>query len=580
MVEDRFESREFNIRQALPWTQLFRGFGVALDHKKMLLAAVGILGMAFGWWLLAAVSYSMRTAPDWRSGKFAKWEEFQEARGQWNLFYEAAGPDPETYDASDLANSVEEFEALDSARAELRKGKAPAEVRGAILQEHPKLDPKALTVILDGRIKPYGRLRTWPWFEDRGPNPYLLLTGKSGHVDTAGNTRYVPWNRGEFFDWFLSDEIPVLIEPLVKLLRPVLYLLHPHAGFLDRFYFLLVVAWTVVTWAIFGGAITRIATLEVARNDKIGFMEALRYTIKRWQSYVFASSLPLLGIAACVIVLMLFGILSLVPVLAEFWDGILWGVVLGIAFVMTIVVIGLVGWPMIHATLSAEGSDSYDALSRCYSYVLQRPWDYIWYAVVSLVYGAAVIFFVGFFGSLMVYLGKWGVSQTPLTDYFNRDPSYMFVYTPTSYGWRDLLLEGTPVVKKGDIVTQELIDEYKHDHFRAWNYVGAGLVTLWLWALFLLMIGFGYSYFWSASTIIYLLMRRKVDDTDLDEVYLEDEEEESFTAPVAPSAPQPVSSGTPLQMVEAPTLRSSAAPSEGESSKPSGGSVPTGSSPT
>ena len=64
--------------------------------------------------------------------------------------------------------------------------------------------------------------------------------------------------------------------------------------------------------------------------------------------------------------------------------------------------------------LSAEGSDSFDALSRCYSYVLQKPWSYIWYAAVALVYGAIVVFFVGLMGSLMA-LGTQNVSQKSIT---------------------------------------------------------------------------------------------------------------------------------------------------------------------
>ncbi len=58
---------------------------------------------------------------------------------------------------------------------------------------------------------------------------------------------------------------------------------------------------------------------------------------------------------------------------------------------------------------------------------------------------------------------------------------------------------------------------------RPWNYIGAVLVSVWLYLLFLLIVGFGYSYFWTASSIIYLLMRHKVDDTDFDEVHLEEE---------------------------------------------------------
>ena len=42
MADEKFEPREINYRQWLPWTQIFRGFWVALDHKKLLLAAAGV----------------------------------------------------------------------------------------------------------------------------------------------------------------------------------------------------------------------------------------------------------------------------------------------------------------------------------------------------------------------------------------------------------------------------------------------------------------------------------------------------------------------------------------------------------
>ena len=55
MAEDKYEARETNWRQLLPWTALFQGFRVALDVNKLLLAAAGILVMAFGWWLLGVI---------------------------------------------------------------------------------------------------------------------------------------------------------------------------------------------------------------------------------------------------------------------------------------------------------------------------------------------------------------------------------------------------------------------------------------------------------------------------------------------------------------------------------------------
>src|SRR5262249_3389291 len=80
-------------------------------------------------------------------------------------------------------------------------------------------------------------------------------------------------------------------------------------------------------------------------------------------------------------------------------------------------------------------------------------------------------------------------------------------------------------------------------------------VSIWIYLVFLMVIGFGYSYFWSAATIIYLLMRQKVDDTDLDEVYLEEEDAEDVYTPPPPEAVPAKAGATPLAMVEPPVLR-------------------------
>ena len=49
---------------------------------------------------------------------------------------------------------------------------------------------------------------------------------------------------------------------------------------------------------------------------------------------------------------------------------------------------------------------------------------------------------------------------------------------------------------------------------------GATLIAFWAGCVHLLVLGFVYSYFWTASSAIYLLLRRDVDGTDMDEVYV------------------------------------------------------------
>jgi hypothetical protein len=288
-------------------------------------------------------------------------------------------------------------------------------------------------------------------------------------------------------------------------------------------------------------------------------MEAIRFTLARWLSFFSAPLIPLLIVLGFTLILAIFGLFHLIPGFGDIVvDGLFWFIPLGVALCMTIVLIGLVGWPMMYATISTEGSDSFDALSRSYSYVFQSPWNYLWYGVVAVAYGMVLVFFVGLVGSMTVYLAKWGVSKAAIVS-SQRDPSFLFVYAPESFGWRDLLLQGSQAVVNG-VLDPPAYQRYVGS-FKWYNHTGAYLVAAWLWLFFLLILGFGYSYFWSASTIIYLLMRRKVDDTDMNEVYLEEEELETPYAPI-PSDPvtTPARTGPSLQMVDAPGLKTSPPP--------------------
>jgi hypothetical protein len=530
----------------LPWTELFQGFRIALDLNKLLLAAAGIVVMAIGWWVLAYVFYYPKPifkdysrvsdeSPEDRNNK--AWADYKRDLAKWTLMHKAAGPGPTEIPIEDLADSYDEY-------VELSEGKGTPEQRAQLAKEH---------------FLPGGTLRTLPWNEDRGPNPFLLVTGKSG----------VPWEAGHFWDWLLTRELPVLIEPLYKLLQPVGYFIDPRSGALGKLYFLLVLIWTAATWALFGGAITRIAAVQIARQEKIGMREALRYTLARYLHYLSAPICPLIFVAVLLIIMIVFGLFGMIPILGDiFVYGIFWPIIVLLGLGMAVALIGLVGWPMMSATISTEGTDSWEAVSRSYSYVFQAPWHFAWYCLAALGYGAVVVFFVGFVGSLTVDLAKWGVRQTPFvtTKTVNRDPVFLFVYAPKSFGWRQLLLReafnsaGTPLVSGNGEINEAAYDQYLKD-MRWWNTIGAGLVSgFWLNLIFLLIVGFGYSYFWSSSTIIYMLMRRKVDDADLDEVYMEEDDQLEPPTYTAPSASAPAPAGAPSNMVEAPSLRVPPAP--------------------
>jgi hypothetical protein len=571
MATDHLEGSEFSWRRVLPWTELFKGFQVALDLNKLLLAAGGILVMHLGWWLLSVgfTAPLVKHPPEFGGGPDKNWARFQHERAEWNLMHEAAGLTPDDqrqpWEVADLAETQQEYELFQGAhtgaqyRALVERLRSDPDLRkekGVTLEQVDQYARRAPDYDKLGQDKPRGELSTWPWFEDRGPNPYLLVTGQAG----------IPWEAGRFWEWFIEDQFPVMIEPLIKFFQPIWYLFQPKADFMARVYFLCVTLWTLITWSFFGGAITRIAVVQVARGERVGLVEALRYTFRHFLSYLTAPLFPLAGILVILLLMFAFGLFHMIPVFGDIVvSGLFWPVVVVLGLLMAITLVGLVSWPLMSATISAEGHDSWEAVSRAYSYLFQRPWQYLGYSLIAIVYGAVLVFFVGLMASLTVYLAEWGVARIQPQ---SRDPAYLFVYAPTSFGWRSLLLQDAKtananVVHMGEI-NQEAYQQYLNSQdWHWWNTVGAVMMAFWMGLLFLMVIGFGYSYFWTASSIIYLLMRRSIDAAELDEVYLEEEEQESpFGPSLAPgSAEAPKPGQVPLTMAAPPPGGPPAAPS-------------------
>jgi hypothetical protein len=489
-------------------------------------AAAGILAMSIAWWLLSNIFYynaPLREDSEYSNAAILK--EFGDKK--------KPGTD---------ANYTE-----DDAR------RIGTERYEANLKQWKELDYLA---------GPRGKLRTLPWFEYRGPNPYIFVTEViSGSAP----------ERAELISNFLSGSMPVLIEPLFKLLLPVAKLISPGVSPLTRFYLLLVLLSNIAVWAFCGGVITRLAAVQLANKGPMSLRQAVRFVAKRYLGYLGAPLVPLIIIGVVVFGLILYGILGLIPFVGDiFILGLGLPVIIIGGAVMAIFLVGLVGYPLMFTTLSAEGdqSDTFDALSRSLNYVYQSPWHYIWYWLVAIVYGSAVTLFVLFFTSLTVYVGKWAVGLPASWVWSDRKPDYLCIYAPESFGWRELLTADSPYAVRGHWetdpkserqlyvytpVNKDSYDRARADYY-SYNTWGAGIVCFWLTLIFLLMLGFSYSFFWSAATMIYFLMRKQVDESELDEVYIEDDE------PIVPPTPpklaegtgQPVTTTTSLPVIASP----------------------------
>ena len=262
-------------------------------------------------------------------------------------------------------------------------------------------------------------------------------------------------------------------------------------------YSLLCVLWTLAVWAIAGAAVTRDAAVQLTCGERIGWGGMLGYARSRWMAYAWAPLLPFLGVLVGVTIVAFFGFVFMKFNWLLWIAGVLWPLILVGGYLMARILLGLAfGWPLMFASISTEGTDSFDALSRSYAYVHQRPLQFLFY--VSIATGVGLLGWVAVFGvaqtAIAVTQGAacWGSGGQFV---FTADPVPHVVYQ---------LASGDPASHLGWF--GDLLIRASNDCVR------------------LLAVGYLYSYFWVSASAVYLLLRRDVDDTELDEVRLEDAE--------------------------------------------------------
>jgi len=312
-----------------------------------------------------------------------------------------------------------------------------------------------------------------------------------------------PWHQL----WIASADWGVVLRPARTIVVPVHTILQADATWGQKAFAWTRLLWALCVWAVFAGAMTRIAAVEQTRETKISLTAALTFSLQNFPSYMIATLLPAVGIGVFWILCLIGGVFGRVPFVGPTVLGLLWGLELLFGFVMALILIGAAaGWPLMYATISAEASDGFDGFSRAYSYVFSRPWHYLWFGIVALAYGAIVVTFVYLVASLVAYLAAAGVASGLGTT----ATGGLLLGTPESVGGPGLLT-GSP---SGQIS------------------IGTLFAGAWLQAVGLLVSGFVASYFWTATTVIYLLLRQVDDATDFHEVYLPEEKESDDLLPL------------------------------------------------
>lgn len=303
--------------------------------------------------------------------------------------------------------------------------------------------------------------------------------------------------------------------------------------------------------ALFGGAVNRIAALHFAREEKISVGQALKFSAGKFFSFFTAPLIPIAIIFVLGGLMALGGLLFNAPVF-DWFGGLLFLLALVAGLGTAFLLVGLVGGAgLMYPTIAVEGSDSFDAISRSYSYVFARPWRALLYGGVAAVYGALTYLFVRLFVFVALVTTHW------------------FVGFGVFRGGDSL----APKADRLDVIWTRptfdcLFGNFNWDAMGFWERIPAFMIGVWVFLMAAVVAGYLLSYAASATNVIYFLLRRRVDATDLDDVYVEETPEEApalatATVPAAPAS-------APAAPAPAPESQTPPA-AEGDAGSPSGG---------
>ena len=544
MADEPQQIRGINWRETFPFTHLFRAFRIAVHPSKLMLGLIALLALYAGGRLLDALWSPRHLAVP---GEVYLYEEasrtgvgsgdFRDARDSKRAGIEAAyadtlvkhGVQTDRARAADMARDADGIGALED-KIELERNNARSKIEADYNQklatakntpdraqrerEEHVAEAVRNTALREVYRDAYAEFREAKQVKGEGLFHAFFAYQARQVNDVVGGVINGNWvGEGSVTE---SVKNFFVVGPI--------WLMRHHP-----LYFVLFTLLFLTIWAIFGGAIARIAAVHVARDEKLSVRAALSFSLGKFLSFVSAPLIPLVIVVIVGLVPLLAGVLSSIGYIGPIFNilmGALFVLILAAGFVMTLVLLGTFGgFNLMYPTIAVEGSDSFDAISRSFSYVYARPWRMLLYTLVAIIYGALCYLFVRLFIWLMLSLTHHFVGAGMWADAPSTDSLWSTMWPPP---------------------TQRLSYDIDFLTLRGDQDIAAGLVAFWVYLAVGMLGAFAISFYFTANTIIYYLMRHEVDATELDDVYLEQSEEDfaDATAPPATATATPFETAT------------------------------------
>lgn len=243
--------------------------------------------------------------------------------------------------------------------------------------------------------------------------------------------------------------------------------------------------WGLVVWSWVGTMICRSTALRLGRVDH-QWWDVVRFTNQHYLDSLFSILIPLAALAALALPLAVTGWLLV-------WD---WTSIVGapmaalgsvFGLLMGVILLGLIlGWPLMFPAIAFEGRDSFESISRAYAYILQRPIHAFLVAVAAVAIGSLVGAVIELFCSLSASGYAWALSWGA-----NAGNADRFSQLLQSSG-------------EGPMIGRYWSGPMLRTSVEGFSFLARAA---------------SYSMFWALASGMYLLLRRYLDQTPLDEVY-------------------------------------------------------------
>lgn len=226
--------------------------------------------------------------------------------------------------------------------------------------------------------------------------------------------------------------------------------------------------WMAVTLSLLGGVIARRSAVELGQRTVAPWGESLRIVSSRWTSYLWSTGMHLVAIGAMLAPIVALGFLSRLGSVATAVACVLLMLCFPLVFgIGRFALSAVICFPLSVCGISFEKkADAFEGFSRANAYFFQRP------VVAALC--VTILILIGIIGEQIVF---WTISS----------------------GW---WLFGRSFITSAGGTSSTSLQYLSYGSWLASSLIGA----------------YWFSYFWTASAATYLILRKSVDHTELDEI--------------------------------------------------------------